>query len=28
LEIYAFMQAADESKAANGKKVPLNLDWK
>ncbi len=27
LEIYAFMQAADESKAANGKKVFLKLDW-
>jgi len=27
LEIYAFMQAADESKAANGKEVPLKLDW-
>ena len=27
LEIYAFMQAADESKAANGKEVPLNLEW-
>lgn len=28
LEIYAFMQAADESKAANGKEVPLKLNWK
>ena len=27
LEIYAFMQAADESKAANGKEVPLKLEW-
>tara|TARA_B100000586_G_scaffold244584_1_gene199598 strand:- start:432 stop:1034 length:603 start_codon:yes stop_codon:yes gene_type:complete len=27
LEIYAFMQAADESKAANGKEVPLKLNW-
>ena len=27
LEIYAFMQAADDSKAANGKEVPLKLDW-
>ena len=27
LEIYAFMQAADESKAANGREVPLKLDW-
>jgi len=27
LEIYAFMQAADESKAANGKEVLLKLDW-
>jgi len=27
LEIYAFMQAADESKAANGKEIPLKLDW-
>ncbi|MDP7048009.1 MAG: Gfo/Idh/MocA family oxidoreductase [Verrucomicrobiota bacterium] len=27
LEIYAFMQAADESKVASGKKVPLKLDW-
>ena len=27
LEIYAFMQAADESKAAKGKEVPLKLDW-
>ncbi len=27
LEIYAFMQAADESKAANGREVPLNLNW-
>ena len=27
LEIYAFMQAADKSKAANGREVPLKLDW-
>ena len=27
LEIYAFMQAADESKAANGNEVPLKLEW-
>ena len=27
LEIYAFMQAADESKAANGRVVPLKLNW-
>ena len=27
LEIYAFMQAADESKAANGKEAPLKLNW-
>ena len=27
LEIYAFMQAADDSKAAKGKEVPLKLDW-
>ena len=27
LEIYAFMQAADESKAAGGKQVPLKLDF-
>jgi hypothetical protein len=27
LEIYAFMQAVDESKAANGKEVLLKLDW-
>ena len=28
LEIYAFMNAADESKSANGKEIFLNLDWK
>jgi len=28
LEIYAFMDAADESKSANGKEIFLNLDWK
>ena len=27
LEIYAFMQAADESKDANGNEVPLKLEW-
>ena len=27
LEIYAFMQAADDSKAANGKEDPLKIDW-
>lgn len=27
LEIYAFMNAADESKSANGKEILLNLDW-
>ena len=27
LEIYAFMNAADESKFANGKEILLNLDW-
>ena len=27
LEIYAFMDAADKSKSANGKEIPLNLDW-
>ena len=28
LEIYAFMNAANESKSANGKEIFLNLDWK
>ena len=27
LEIYAFMDAADKSKSANGNEIPLNLDW-
>ena len=27
LEIYAFMNAADESKSANGEEILLNLDW-